>query len=137
MPESEERSLGEAYKNRTAMVYGKLPPDCRKNQARAFNSNELPYLVATNAIGMGLNLNIKKVILMAIDKQDKEKVVELEEHDIQQIAGRAGRGTETGFVQCANKRILSRVQRALSKVNSTYGIQLENQQDETGDRNRF
>ena len=41
--------------NHTAIVYGRLPPECRKNQARDFNNYKLPYLVATNAIGMGLN----------------------------------------------------------------------------------
>ena len=50
---------------------------------------------------------------------------ELEEHQIQQIAGRAGRGEETGFVQCANTHILNKVKNALKNVNKTYGIQLE------------
>ena len=42
-------------KNYTAIVYGRLPPECRKQQAQQFNNFNLPYLVATNAIGMGLN----------------------------------------------------------------------------------
>lgn len=81
--------------------------------------------MATNAIGMGLNLNIKKIILMDHQRQTGDGTREdLEEHQIQQIAGRAGRGKETGYVQCANQQTLQRVQSALSTVNKTYGIQL-------------
>ena len=56
--------------NHTAIVYGKLPPECRKDQAKRFNQKDLPYLVATNAIGMGLNLNIKKIVFMAIHRSN-------------------------------------------------------------------
>lgn len=57
-----------------------------------FNTRDLPYLVATNAIGMGLNLNIRKVVFLAIERPTSFGREELEEHEIQQIAGRAGRG---------------------------------------------
>ena len=70
----------------------------------------MPYLVATNAIGMGLNLNIHKVIFLTIERQTSTSTVELEEHEIQQIAGRAGRGKETGYVQCVNNTVLKKVQ---------------------------
>lgn len=66
--------------NHTAIVYGRLPPECRKSQALMFNSRSLPYLVATNAIGMGLNLNIRKVIFLTIERQTGTGTVELEEH---------------------------------------------------------
>jgi ATP-dependent RNA helicase SUPV3L1/SUV3 len=69
-----------------------LPPECRKSQATKFNSRDLPYLVATNAIGMGLNLNIRKIVFLSIDRPTNFGHEELEEHEIQQIAGRAGRG---------------------------------------------
>ncbi len=79
--------------NYTAIVYGKLPPECRKEQANLFNKKYLPYLVATNAIGMGLNLNIKKIVFMDITRaRSDQSIEELEDHEIQQIAGRAGRG---------------------------------------------
>lgn len=52
----------------------------------------MPYLVATNAIGMGLNLNIKKVVFISLHRNTKKGIQKLEEHEIQQIAGRAGRG---------------------------------------------
>jgi ATP-dependent RNA helicase SUPV3L1/SUV3 len=58
----------EIKRNHAAIVYGKLPPECRKDQARRFNDKNLPFLVATNAIGMGLNLNIKRIVFMAIHR---------------------------------------------------------------------
>ena len=78
--------------NYTAIIYGKLPPECRKEQAISFNTGQLPYLVATNAIGMALNLNIKKIVFLSIDRPTAGGTEPLEEHEIQQIAGRAGRG---------------------------------------------
>ena len=59
---------------------------------------------------MGLNLNIHKVIFLTIERQTSTSTVELEEHEIQQIAGRAGRGKETGYVQCVNNTVLKKVQ---------------------------
>jgi ATP-dependent RNA helicase SUPV3L1/SUV3 len=64
--------------SKIAMVYGRLPPECRKEEARKFNANIAPYLVATNAIGMGLNLNIKKIIFAGIKRRNfKGEEVEL------------------------------------------------------------
>lgn len=54
--------------------------------------------------------------------------MELEEHEIQQIAGRAGRGLNDGLVQCASYEILKKVRKALRNVNKTYGINLEDEQ---------
>jgi replicative superfamily II helicase len=59
---------------------------------------------------MGLNLNIRKVIFFTTYRQTNTGTIELEDHEIQQIAGRAGRGKETGYVQCANLAVLKRVQ---------------------------
>jgi ATP-dependent RNA helicase SUPV3L1/SUV3 len=78
-----------------------------------FNTAQLPYLVATNAIGMGLNLNIRKIVFISVERPTSAGNELLEEHEIQQIAGRAGRGKETGYVQCANALILKQVEKAL------------------------
>lgn len=56
----------ENRENRVAIIYGKLPPEVRKAQAKLFNEGTLPYLVSTNAIGLGLNLKIKRVIFSEI-----------------------------------------------------------------------
>ncbi|KAK3060253.1 RNA helicase, partial [Teratosphaeriaceae sp. CCFEE 6253] len=58
-----ERQTG----RKVATVYGSLPPETRAQQARLFNDpdNEYDYLVASDAVGMGLNLAIKRIIFEA------------------------------------------------------------------------
>ncbi|KAF1927933.1 ATP-dependent RNA helicase SUV3 mitochondrial precursor [Didymella exigua CBS 183.55] len=76
-----------------AIVYGSLPPETRAMQARLFNDpdNDYDYLVASDAIGMGLNLAIKRVIFESTMKSDGTKYVPLQLSEVKQIAGRAGR----------------------------------------------
>ncbi|KAF2682110.1 P-loop containing nucleoside triphosphate hydrolase protein [Lentithecium fluviatile CBS 122367] len=76
-----------------AIVYGSLPPETRAQQARLFNDpdNDYDFLVASDAIGMGLNLSIKRVIFESTVKSNGTKLVPLEISEIKQIAGRAGR----------------------------------------------
>jgi ATP-dependent RNA helicase SUPV3L1/SUV3 len=76
-----------------AMVYGSLPPETRAQQANLFNDPENDYdiLVATDAIGMGLNLSIKRVIFESTTKNDGSILQPLRISEIKQIAGRAGR----------------------------------------------
>lgn len=76
-----------------ATVYGSLPPETRAQQARLFNdpNNEYDYLVASDAVGMGLNLAIKRIIFEASNKYDGIAQHTLAVADIKQIAGRAGR----------------------------------------------
>ena len=78
---------------RVCVVYGGLPPQTRIIQAALFNHERSPYdvLVATDAIGMGLNLNIRRVIFSATEKFDGKEVRTLTPHEIKQIGGRAGR----------------------------------------------
>ncbi|KAL8400002.1 hypothetical protein RB594_000419 [Gaeumannomyces avenae] len=78
---------------RCAVVYGSLPPETRAEQASLFNDpdNDYDYLVASDAIGMGLNLEIKRVIFEAITKFDGTMHRDLGIPDIKQIGGRAGR----------------------------------------------
>ncbi|TID25824.1 P-loop containing nucleoside triphosphate hydrolase protein [Venturia nashicola] len=78
---------------RVAIIYGSLPPETRASQARLFNEpdNDYDFLVASDAIGMGLNLNIKRVIFETVQKNNGVKIVTLSNPEIRQIAGRAGR----------------------------------------------
>ena len=78
---------------RVAIVYGGLPPETRARQAELFNDpeNDYDYLVASNAIGMGLNLAIKRVVFQAISKYNGMYNERLSVSDIRQIGGRAGR----------------------------------------------
>ncbi|KAI5201600.1 P-loop containing nucleoside triphosphate hydrolase protein [Aureobasidium subglaciale] len=84
-----EQSTG----RKVATVYGSLPPETRAQQARLFNDpdNDYDYLVASDAIGMGLNLSIKRVIFESSAKFNGFRQSTLAVPDIKQIAGRAGR----------------------------------------------
>ncbi|KAK5745904.1 RNA helicase [Elasticomyces elasticus] len=78
---------------KVATVYGSLPPETRAQQARLFNDpdNDYDYLVASDAVGMGLNLAIKRIIFEASSKFDGVSRKTLSIADIKQIGGRAGR----------------------------------------------
>ncbi|XP_020105338.1 ATP-dependent RNA helicase SUV3, mitochondrial-like isoform X2 [Ananas comosus] len=80
-------------KHLCAVVYGSLPPETRTKQATMFNdeSSEFDVLVASDAIGMGLNLNISRIIFSTLKKFDGLYTRELTVPEIKQIAGRAGR----------------------------------------------
>ncbi|WP_294377480.1 DEAD/DEAH box helicase [uncultured Clostridium sp.] len=74
-----------------SIIYGDLPPEVRKMQYEQFVSKETKVLVTTDAIGMGVNLPIQRIIFMSIRKFDGEEVRELTSQEVKQIAGRAGR----------------------------------------------
>ena len=84
-----ERQTGK----KVATVYGSLPPETRAQQARLFNDpdNDYDFLVASDAVGMGLNLAIKRIVFEASNKYDGSQRRTLNVADIKQIAGRAGR----------------------------------------------
>ncbi|KAI7686150.1 P-loop containing nucleoside triphosphate hydrolase protein [Hortaea werneckii] len=87
------RQIEKQTGRKVATVYGSLPPETRAQQARLFNdpTNEYDYLVASDAVGMGLNLAIKRIIFEASSKFDGTQRRTLGVADIKQIAGRAGR----------------------------------------------
>ena len=58
-----------------AIIYGSLPPDVRATQAKRFNNGEYEVLVASDAIGMGLNLHIRRVIFSAMEKYNGVEVI--------------------------------------------------------------
>ncbi|KAK3950121.1 P-loop containing nucleoside triphosphate hydrolase protein [Pseudoneurospora amorphoporcata] len=76
-----------------AIVYGSLPPETRAAQAALFNdpNNDYDFLVASDAIGMGLNLEIKRVVFESAFKFDGSTQRPLTIPEVKQIAGRAGR----------------------------------------------
>ena len=74
-----------------AIIYGALPYATRRKQMEGFLEGRMQYVVATDAIGMGLNLPIRRVIFMDTEKFDGIERRELKPEEIQQIAGRAGR----------------------------------------------
>jgi ATP-dependent RNA helicase SUPV3L1/SUV3 len=78
---------------RCAIVYGSLPPETRASQAALFNDpdNDYDFLVASDAIGMGLNLEVKRVIFESAFKFDGLAFRPLTTPEMKQIGGRAGR----------------------------------------------
>lgn len=90
-----------------AVVMGALSPRTRNAQVAMYQNGEVDYLVATDAIGMGLNLDIRHVAFSATHKFDGRRVRPLFPHEMGQIAGRAGRHTEAGsFGVTGEARIL-------------------------------
>eukprot|EP00268_Persea_americana_P008269 TRINITY_DN13199_c0_g1_i1.p1 TRINITY_DN13199_c0_g1~~TRINITY_DN13199_c0_g1_i1.p1 ORF type:complete len:809 (-),score=114.68 TRINITY_DN13199_c0_g1_i1:246-2672(-) len=80
-------------KHRCCVIYGALPPETRRHQANLFNDqdNEFDVLVASDAVGMGLNLNIRRVVFYSLSKYNGDKIVPVPATQVKQIAGRAGR----------------------------------------------
>ena len=74
-----------------AIIYGALPYSTRRKQMEGFLAGEMEYIVSTDAIGMGLNLPIRRIIFMETEKYDGVERRELKPEEIRQIAGRAGR----------------------------------------------
>lgn len=83
-----------------SVIYGALPPEVRRREAERFASGESHILVATDAIGMGLNLPIRRVLFSTVVKFDGVADRPLGVSEVHQIAGRAGRFGihEEGFV---------------------------------------
>lgn len=76
---------------KSSLIYGDLPPEVRKKQYEQFLSKESKILVSTDAIGMGVNLPIRRIVFMNTRKFDGEEVRDLTSQEVKQIAGRAGR----------------------------------------------
>lgn len=80
----------------TAVVLGALSPRTRNAQVELFESGEVDYLVATDAIGMGLNLGLDHVAFAQLAKFDGYSPRRLTAQEVAQIAGRAGRHMNDG-----------------------------------------
>jgi ATP-dependent RNA helicase SUPV3L1/SUV3 len=78
-------------KGGAAVVMGALSPRTRNAQVEMYQNGEVDYLVATDAIGMGLNLDINHVAFSSITKFDGRRMRHLQTNELAQIAGRAGR----------------------------------------------
>lgn len=90
---------------RCSVIYGSLPPATRREQVRRFLEKETDIVVSTDAIGMGLNLPIRRIVFVETQKFDGVTKRDLEPGEIKQIAGRAGRFGiyEEGFVAAIDR----------------------------------
>ena len=86
----------------TAVVLGALSPRTRNAQVQMFEEGEVDYLVATDAIGMGLNLNLDHVAFARLNKFDGRMPRSLTAPEVGQIAGRAGRHMSDGTFGTTN-----------------------------------
>ncbi|MFJ7975720.1 DEAD/DEAH box helicase [Peribacillus sp. JNUCC 23] len=77
--------------HKVSMIYGSMPPETRKKQMDLFNRGETSVVVATDAIGMGLNLPIRRIVFLETEKFDGTRRRRLTSQEVKQIAGRAGR----------------------------------------------
>jgi ATP-dependent RNA helicase SUPV3L1/SUV3 len=74
-----------------SMIYGSMPPETRKKQMQRFIDGETTVIVSTDAIGMGLNLPIRRIAFLENEKFDGVRRRRLTSQEVKQIAGRAGR----------------------------------------------
>ena len=79
-----------------AVVMGRLSPRTRNAQVALYQEKEVDFLVATDAIGMGLNMNVDHVAFAGLGKFDGHRPRRLTAAEMGQIAGRAGRGMRDG-----------------------------------------
>ncbi|KAG0191615.1 hypothetical protein DFQ28_011454 [Apophysomyces sp. BC1034] len=88
-----KKEIEKETKFKCAVAYGGLPPETRALQAKVFNDPEsgVDVLVASDAVGMGLNLNIKRVVFSTVRKFDGKDERFISTPQLKQIGGRAGR----------------------------------------------
>ena len=83
-------------KGGAAIIMGSLSPKTRNSQVGLYQSGDVDYLIATDAIGMGLNMDINEIYFSNLKKFDGKKTRRLNLIEISQIAGRAGRFKNDG-----------------------------------------
>ncbi|HYP17444.1 MAG TPA: helicase-related protein [Opitutus sp.] len=116
----ELKAMFESRGLRVAVIYGGLSPEVRRNEARRVREGEADIVCATDAIGLGLNLPLDRVIFYETDKFDGEINRRLEPAEILQIGGRAGRGPGSeGWVAAFSSRDGRRIQAALAQAQTT------------------
>lgn len=106
---AEVYAIAEAVRSRRggcAVVMGRLSPRTRNAQVALYQEKEVDFLVATDAIGMGLNMDVDHVAFAGVSKFDGRRSRALLAAEIAQIAGRAGRGMRNGSFGSASQHPL-------------------------------
>jgi ATP-dependent RNA helicase SUPV3L1/SUV3 len=90
---------------KVSIVYGRLSPEVRREQARKFDFGETDIIVSTDAIAMGMNLPVQRIVFSALSKFIDNKENPLTVSEIKQISGRAGRFNRfpIGYVTTLNR----------------------------------
>lgn len=107
---------------KVSIIYGMLGPEVRREQARKFDEGETDIIVSTDAIAMGMNLPIKRIVFSTLTKYIDEKEYRISNSEIKQIAGRSGRYKRfpIGYITC-----LSRVEDGIAEINQAMESELE------------
>ncbi len=102
---------------KASVIYGKLPPETRKSEVRRFANGETKIVISTDAIGMGINLPIHRIIFAESWKFDGQTRRDLKPDEILQIAGRAGRfgKYDTGYVTTTDPEFLPVLKKTIGK----------------------
>ena len=110
---------------KVSIIYGRLSPEVRREQARKFDNGETDIIVSTDAIAMGMNLPIKRIVFSTLTKYIDSQEYPISESEIKQISGRAGRFKRfpVGFVTC-----LSKIENGLKTISHALGANLPQQQ---------
>lgn len=95
--------------HQVSVIYGSLPPEIRRRQIRIFAEGKTNIVVSTDAIGMGLNLPVRRIVFVQTSKFDGKHNRPLNTSEIRQIAGRAGRFGlyDTGYVNAVGREGLA------------------------------
>ena len=96
---AEVYAIAEAIRRRRggcAVVMGRMSPRTRNAQVALYQNREVDFLVATDAIGMGLNMDVDHIAFADLQKFDGHQIRALNAQEAAQIAGRAGRGMRDG-----------------------------------------
>ena len=83
-------------KGGAAVVMGSLSPKTRNSQVELYQSGDVDFLIATDAIGMGINMDIDNIYFSGLKKYDGKQIRNLRDSEIGQISGRAGRYMNDG-----------------------------------------
>lgn len=92
-----------------SVIYGSLPPEIRRRQMHLFTDGKTKVVVSTDAIGMGLNLPVRRIIFLQTSKYDGREQRLIRTPEIRQIAGRAGRFGiyDTGYITAIDDESLA------------------------------
>jgi ATP-dependent RNA helicase SUPV3L1/SUV3 len=109
---------------KVSIIYGMLSPEVRREQARKFDKGLTDVIVSTDAISMGMNLPIKRIVFSTLTKYINSKEYPISTSEIKQIAGRAGRFQRfpVGYVTC-----LQKVEDGINDINEAIQSILEQQ----------
>ena len=109
---------------KVSIVYGRLSPEVRREQARKFDNGDTDIIVSTDAIAMGMNLPIRRIIFSTLSKFIDSQEIPISNSEIKQISGRAGRYKRFPLGEVS---VLSKVENGIAKIKEAINTVLPQQ----------